>query len=71
MTNIKTQPNLVPQVLATGLRVGEAKGKFVFKALLDTGGTGPMINQRCIPNKEDAIVHKSTGSKYITTAGVF
>jgi hypothetical protein len=29
-----------------------------------------MINQRCIPNKEDAIVHKSTGSKYITTVGV-
>jgi hypothetical protein len=69
MTSIKTLPDLVPQVLATGLPIGGAKGKCVFKALLDTGGTGPMINHRCIP--KNAIILNTTGDEYITTAGLF
>jgi hypothetical protein len=40
--NIKTQPCLEP--VATRLRVGEVKGKFALKSLLDNGGTGHIIS---------------------------
>jgi hypothetical protein len=64
VTNIKTKPNLVPQILATGFRVWKVKGKLVFTSILDTRGTGPMINGRCI--SKGAIIHKSTGGEYKT-----
>jgi hypothetical protein len=34
----------VPHILATGLRIGNEKDAFVFKCLLDSGDTDPMIN---------------------------
>jgi hypothetical protein len=32
----------VPHILATGLHIGNVKDKFVFKCLLDSGGTDNM-----------------------------
>jgi hypothetical protein len=43
-----TEVDLVPHILATGLGIGNFCNKYVFKCLLDSDGTIPMINKKCI-----------------------
>jgi hypothetical protein len=44
---VNQQPtvDLVPHILATGLGIGNTRNKYVFKCLLNSGGTNPMINR--------------------------
>lgn len=60
----------VPHILATALHIGKSKDKFVFKCLLDSGGTDRlMINRRCIPPSVKLEVCEHI--KFQTTQGEF
>jgi hypothetical protein len=41
--------DLVPHILATGLGIGESHKKHIFKFLLNSGGTNPMIEKEIHP----------------------
>jgi hypothetical protein len=69
MVDIENQGDLIPQVLATAITIGGSKGKYVFKALLDSGGTGPMINGKCLPRGVQT--KQVSEGQFITTAGIF
>jgi hypothetical protein len=59
----------IPHILTTRLRTDNAKDRFVFKCLLDSRGTNPMINLQCIPLSVMLEVCAST--KFLTTQGKF
>jgi hypothetical protein len=59
----------VPHILATGLRIRNAKDKFIFKFLLDSGGTDPMINLQYIPLS--VMLDVCASAKFLTTQGQF
>jgi hypothetical protein len=59
----------IPHILATGVSIGNAKVKFVFKCLLDSGGTDHMINLRCIPL--NIMLDLCASAKFLTTQGKF
>jgi hypothetical protein len=61
--------DLVPHVLATGLGIGTSRSKYVFKCLLDSGGTGPMINRKCIPS--NVTLDACNTVRFATTQGEF
>ena len=61
--------DLVPHILATGLGIGQTCNKYVFKCLLDSGGTDPMINRKCIPSSVQLEACPSV--KFATTQGEF
>jgi hypothetical protein len=69
VTNNQHEVDKVPHILATGLRIGQSRNKYVFKCLLDSGGTDPMINRKCIPSsvKLDAC----PSIRFATTQGKF
>jgi hypothetical protein len=69
--------DLVPHILATGLGIGQSRNKNLFKCLLDSGGTNPMINPKCIPPSINldtcpsvklASLHRSIESNFETFA---
>jgi hypothetical protein len=51
------------------LRIGNEKDAFVFKCLLDSGDTDPMINLWCTPSSVTLDV--CTSAKFLTTQGEF
>jgi hypothetical protein len=59
----------VPHILATGLRIGNTKKKFIVKCLINSGGTDPMINHMCIPLTMKLKVCNS--AKFLMTQGEF
>ncbi len=61
--------DLVPHILATGLGIGDTRNKYVFKSLLDSGGTDPMINRNCIPSSVQ--LEACPSIKFSTTQGEF
>jgi predicted aspartyl protease len=64
-----TKQDLIPQVLALALNIGGKEGKFNMIALLDTGGSGAMINARAVP--EGVRTKIAPNGKFVTTAGTF
>jgi hypothetical protein len=64
-----SRQNLSPQVLATSNYVAGCTGKYVFKSLLDFGGSHSMINHRCLP--KGAVLWPLQNGHYITTDGTF
>jgi hypothetical protein len=54
VANCEQEVDLVPHVFVTGLGIGTSRSKYVYKCLLDSGGTDPMINHKCIPSSVQA-----------------
>jgi predicted aspartyl protease len=67
--NNNNKEDLIPQVLALALTIGGKEGKHNLIALLDTGASGAMINQRAIP--EGVRMKEAPNGKFVTTAGTF
>jgi hypothetical protein len=63
------------RLLTTGFRIGNVKNKFVFKCLLDSSGTDPMINRKCIPLNTvcplNVKLEVCNSAKFLTTQGEF
>jgi hypothetical protein len=65
----KLRQDLSPQVLATSSDVASCTGKYIFKSLLDSGGSDSLINRRYLP--KNAVLKPVKNGRYITTAGIF
>ena len=68
-TQSDEREDLIPHVLAVALDIGGSEGKHHLTALLDTGGSGAMINSRAVPN--NAKVNEAPNGRFVTTAGTF
>jgi len=62
--NENKKEDLIPQVLTLALSIGGQEGKFNMIALLDTGGSGAMINTRAVP--EGARTKTAPNGKLVT-----
>jgi hypothetical protein len=61
VVNHQPKIDLVPHILADGLGISGSCNKCVFKCLLDSGRTNPIINWKCIPDSFN-LMHAKTSS---------
>lgn len=69
-TPSESTADLIPATLATARKVSETKGNFLFKALLDTGGSHVMIRKAALPN-DTQVYSDHEGKAFRTTQGTF
>lgn len=62
--------DLIPATLATARKVSETQGNFLFKALLDTGGSHVMIRKAALL-RDTLIYRDNEGRAFRTTQGIF
>ena len=67
-----TEPatDLIPVTLATARKVSEAQGNFLFKALLDTGGSHVMVRKAALP-RDTQLYSDDDEKSFRTTQGTF
>lgn len=61
--------DLIPTTLATAKAINEINGRYVFRSLLDHGGSHVMIQRRCLPANCETFQNANMNFK--TTAGSF
>ena len=63
----ESHPDLIPTTLAVAKKINEVQGKFLFRSLLDHGGSHVMIQARSLP--KDCEVFTQDNMNFTTTAG--
>lgn len=68
--DLSAQGDLVPSTIMTAKQISEVKGRYLFCALFDSGGSHVMVNKRVLPQTVEVFQDKAT-APFVTTQGSF